>query len=31
MSTAHDRLDAWIDANFDAEVRFLQALLDQLA
>jgi acetylornithine deacetylase/succinyl-diaminopimelate desuccinylase-like protein len=27
MSTAHDRLDAWIDAHFDEEVRFLQALV----
>ncbi len=24
--TAHARLDAWIDAHFDDEVRFLQAL-----
>jgi len=27
MSTAYDRLDAWIDAHFDEEVRFLQALV----
>ena len=26
-AAAHDRLDAWIDANFDDEVRFLQALV----
>jgi acetylornithine deacetylase/succinyl-diaminopimelate desuccinylase-like protein len=25
--TAHDRLDAWIDAHFDDEVRFLQELV----
>ena len=25
--TDHDRLDAWIDAHFDEEVRFLQALV----
>ncbi len=25
--TPHDRLDAWIDAHFDEEVRFLQALV----
>ncbi|MES2993800.1 MAG: M20/M25/M40 family metallo-hydrolase [Pseudomonadota bacterium] len=27
MTTPHDRLDAWIDAHFDAEVAFLQALV----
>jgi len=27
MTTAHDQLDAWIDAHFDEEVRFLQALV----
>jgi acetylornithine deacetylase/succinyl-diaminopimelate desuccinylase-like protein len=27
MSTAHERLDAWIDAHFDEQVRFLQALV----
>jgi acetylornithine deacetylase/succinyl-diaminopimelate desuccinylase family protein len=27
MTTAHARLDAWIDAHFDDEVRFLQALV----
>ena len=27
MTTADDRLDAWIDAHFDEEVRFLQALV----
>ncbi|MEY4564708.1 MAG: hypothetical protein RLZZ618_3985, partial [Pseudomonadota bacterium] len=27
MSTAHDQLDAWVDAHFDDEVRFLQALV----
>jgi len=27
MTTAHERLDAWIDAHFDEEVRFLQALV----
>jgi len=27
MSTAHERLDAWIDAHFDEEVRFLQELV----
>ena len=27
MTTAYDRLDAWIDAHFDEEVRFLQALV----
>ncbi|MBP6777197.1 MAG: M20/M25/M40 family metallo-hydrolase [Piscinibacter sp.] len=27
MSTAYDRLDAWIDAHFDEQVRFLQALV----
>jgi len=27
MTTAHARLDAWIDAHFDEEVRFLQALV----
>ena len=27
MSNAYDRLDAWIDAHFDEEVRFLQALV----
>jgi acetylornithine deacetylase/succinyl-diaminopimelate desuccinylase-like protein len=27
MTTPHDRLDAWIDAHFDEEVRFLQALV----
>jgi acetylornithine deacetylase/succinyl-diaminopimelate desuccinylase-like protein len=27
MPTAHERLDAWIDAHFDEEVRFLQALV----
>jgi succinyl-diaminopimelate desuccinylase len=26
-ATAHDRLDAWIDAHFDEQVRFLQALV----
>ncbi len=26
-TTPHDRLDAWIDAHFDDEVRFLQALV----
>ena len=25
--TAYDKLDAWIDAHFDEEVRFLQALV----
>jgi succinyl-diaminopimelate desuccinylase len=27
MSAAHERLDAWVDAHFDEEVRFLQALV----
>jgi len=27
MSTVYSQLDAWIDANFDQEVRFLQALV----
>src|SRR5689334_3838421 len=27
MATPHERLDAWIDAHFDAEVRFLQELV----
>ncbi len=27
MSPAHEALDAWIDAHFDEEVRFLQALV----
>ena len=27
MTTAHTALDAWIDAHFDEEVRFLQALV----
>ncbi|MEJ7929284.1 M20/M25/M40 family metallo-hydrolase [Ramlibacter sp. AN1015] len=27
MTTDHDRLDAWIDAHFDEEVRFLQELV----
>ena len=27
MTTAYQRLDAWIDAHFDDEVRFLQALV----
>lgn len=27
MSTPHDRLDAWIDAHFDEQVQFLQALV----
>ena len=27
MSTAYDRLDAWIDAHFDEEVKFLQELV----
>ncbi len=27
MTTAYDRLDAWIDAHFDDELRFLQALV----
>ena len=27
MTTADDKLDAWIDAHFDEEVRFLQALV----
>ncbi len=27
VSAAYDRLDAWIDAHFDEEVRFLQALV----
>jgi acetylornithine deacetylase/succinyl-diaminopimelate desuccinylase-like protein len=27
MSTAYDRLDAWVDAHFDEEVTFLQALV----
>jgi succinyl-diaminopimelate desuccinylase len=27
MTTDHDRLDAWIDAHFDDEVAFLQALV----
>jgi succinyl-diaminopimelate desuccinylase len=27
MTTPHDQLDAWIDAHFDEEVRFLQALV----
>jgi acetylornithine deacetylase/succinyl-diaminopimelate desuccinylase family protein len=27
MSTAYDRLDAWVDAHFDEEVRFLQELV----
>ena len=27
MTTAYDRLDAWIDAHFDDEVKFLQALV----
>ncbi|MBN8490417.1 MAG: ArgE/DapE family deacylase [Burkholderiales bacterium] len=26
-STAYDRLDAWVDAHFDEEVKFLQALV----
>ena len=25
--TDHDKLDAWIDAHFDEEVKFLQALV----
>ena len=25
--TAHDQLDAWVDAHFDEEVRFLQELV----
>ena len=27
MNTLHEQLDAWIDAHFDEEVRFLQALV----
>ena len=27
MSTAYERLDAWVDAHFDEEVKFLQALV----
>ena len=27
MTTAHERLDAWIDAHFDEQLRFLQALV----
>jgi acetylornithine deacetylase/succinyl-diaminopimelate desuccinylase family protein len=27
MTTAYDRLDAWIDAHFDEQTRFLQALV----
>ena len=27
MTTAYDRLDAWIDAHFDEQVRFLQELV----
>nr|WP_316640573.1 M20/M25/M40 family metallo-hydrolase [uncultured Roseateles sp.] len=27
MSTPHEQLDAWIDAHFDEEVRYLQALV----
>ena len=27
MSSPYERLDAWIDAHFDEEVRFLQALV----
>jgi succinyl-diaminopimelate desuccinylase len=27
MTTSYERLDAWIDAHFDEEVRFLQALV----
>jgi len=27
MSDAHTRIDAWVDANFEAEVAFLQALV----
>jgi succinyl-diaminopimelate desuccinylase len=27
MSSLHERLDAWVDAHFDEEVRFLQALV----
>jgi acetylornithine deacetylase/succinyl-diaminopimelate desuccinylase-like protein len=27
MNTPHEQLDAWIDAHFDEEVRFLQALV----
>ena len=27
MTTAHEQLDAWIDAHFDDEVKFLQALV----
>lgn len=27
MTTPHDRLDAWVDAHFDEEVAFLQALV----
>ena len=27
MSTSHDQLDAWIDAHFDEQVAFLQALV----
>jgi len=27
MSTAYERLDAWVDAHFDDEVQFLQALV----
>jgi acetylornithine deacetylase/succinyl-diaminopimelate desuccinylase-like protein len=27
MNTAYDRLDAWVDAHFDEEVRFLQELV----
>ena len=30
MSTAHERLDAWIDAHFDQEVRFLQELVRRI-
>jgi acetylornithine deacetylase/succinyl-diaminopimelate desuccinylase-like protein len=29
MNTPHEKLDAWIDAHFDDEVRFLQALVRQ--
>lgn len=28
MTTPHQRLDAWIDAHFDDEVRYLQALVE---
>ncbi len=27
MTTLHDRLDAWVDAHFDEQVRFLQELI----